>query len=125
MKTDGIREILESGEFPGVVVKGEGRKGHHGNVHAKACHAAPNANFRDRSAAGQETVDKKVHQAKRKAALETRRARHGTNRANDEVRPVGHIPFNLYQARRAERGRDYWKNEGKAALKRDGLSFDQ
>lgn len=108
--------------MPTYIIRGT-TKGNHGNIHIKQEFAAVNTSKDFRDATQQEAVEKRMHARKRKMARDTRVARRGTKRSDHEIQSTGHVPFNLYTARRQERGQHYWQDEGDAALQRDGLDF--
>ena len=68
----------------------------------------------------QERVYANVMNETRKRA----RARRGERHGDGSVRMAAQIPRELYMARTRQYGKNYWVDEGKKALKRDGLSFD-
>ncbi len=68
----------------------------------------------------QERVYANVMNETRKLARGRRGERHG----DGSVRMAAQIPRELYMARTRQYGKNYWVDEGKKALKRDGLSFD-
>ena len=99
---DGIAQILATGQFPGVIVRGSGRKGRHGNVHA----SKPGYNYSHLTPAQQEAVDATMMQDLRRKVEGVRRARRGTKRADGEVRHIGSLPLNLCTSVIREKGRE-------------------
>lgn len=69
----------------------------------------------------QERVYANVMNETRKLA----RARRGERHGDGSVRMAAQIPRELYMARTQQYGKNYWVDEGKKALKRDGLSFEK
>lgn len=122
-KKGGIAAILRTGQFPGTVVRGT-TKGNHANIHVEAKYAAPNLSYDMMSAKQREREDAKVWKVKAKAARETQHARRGTRRADDEIRPSGHIPYGIYTAMRRKYGKKYWSENPREKLKKHGLAFD-
>lgn len=62
-----------------------------------------------RYAKNQQALAKRAHELKRS----------GGHR--EDMRLAGQVPRELFLARQRQYGRDYWQNEGKAALRREGL----
>lgn len=46
-------------------------------------------------------------------------------RRKDEIRKVASIPGALFRARANEFGKNYWTDEGKVAIEREGLSYEK
>ena len=124
-KKDGIAEILATGRFPGTHIRG-GTKGNHGNIHIDPKFASPCPRYISdgMSAAQSEEVDKQLVEEKRKLAHQTRMARRGTKRADDEIQHTGAIPYALHAAVRKETGNNnIWEEEGSTIRKKYGLDF--
>ena len=123
-KRDGIAEILASGQFPGVAVRGT-RKGEHANPHFKQEHCAPVPSHRAGMTVEQsERLDSQQIERGRKAAAVARKARRGTKRADDEMRLSGQVPTSLWAAERLRTGDPFcWKHDGDALRKKHGIDF--
>lgn len=65
----------------------------------------------------QEQRYNKLQQETRKRAEEVSRSAH----RKDDIRLAAKIPRELFKARQRQNGQNYWTDEGKAALKREGL----
>ena len=78
-----------------------------------------------RTDAEQEAFYGKLIEKKRKRALETKRARHGTRRKDNELRHIGSIPREHYQAMVASTGdKRVWDKGGTKMLARHGYLFE-
>lgn len=76
-----------------------------------------------RSPAAQEKQYQKQIGEERANALRAKRER-GLSKQPQRLEHAASIPREAFQARQLQFGKDYWRNEGKAALKRDGWLFD-
>lgn len=56
-------------------------------------------------------------------ANDTRRARRGTRRRDDEIRVIASTPIQHFASRVKQFGSDYWTENPKEAAKREGIDF--
>lgn len=77
-----------------------------------------------RSPAQQERLYKKLIGRLRDAHRRAKRERGTSRRSDNDIRANGSIPRELWHSRTKDYGKNYWYDEGKKALKRDGLDFD-
>lgn len=123
----GIDDIIRSGKFPGVVVKGTS-KGNHANPHFREEHLAPNYYGRQTGETAEqvERREAKKVRASRKLAEQTRRKRRGTKRADNEIRHTASVPYGIHEAERRRTGNpDCWRDDRDNLLRRNGLKFDE
>ena len=67
----------------------------------------------------------RVHLAKKKKAKENQKARRGTRRKDGELRHVGSMSVELFRAAQRSRGRHFYKENPREALKQFGCGFDE
>lgn len=77
-----------------------------------------------RKAKDQERAYNRLLEENRKRARQKRREDRTRLSRDSDMHMAAQIPRELYTARQRQFGKFYWQEEGKKALKRDGLSFD-
>lgn len=126
-KRDGIKEILESGQAPGCIIRGEGKQKNSREYRPEERTLMP----RDASRAGvtpdqYERIQEASCAEAEKQAAEVANLRRGTRRRDGELRHIGSVPAAEYYAGVQRDGTDAWhgdSNEVKQKLKDRGRLF--